>query len=111
MKTLKFRLSLAQMILQGKKSTTWRLFDDKDLSVGDEVSFLVFETKQEFAKARIIEVNQTTFSALSSQDREGHESFASEEEMFKQYTIYYKKPVTKETPLKIIKFKILSQSL
>jgi len=31
MKTLKFREKLSKLILSGKKTTTWRLFDDKDL--------------------------------------------------------------------------------
>lgn len=55
MKTLKLRESLSKLILQGKKNTTWRLFDDKNLSKGDVVSFLVWETKKEFAKARLLQ--------------------------------------------------------
>jgi len=38
MKTVKFRPDLAQLIMDGKKTTTWRLFDDKDLQAGDVVN-------------------------------------------------------------------------
>jgi len=34
MKTVKFSPELAQLIMEGKKATTWRLFDDKDLRAG-----------------------------------------------------------------------------
>jgi hypothetical protein len=37
MKTLKFDHNLAQLILKGEKTTTWRLYDDKDLSVDDVI--------------------------------------------------------------------------
>jgi hypothetical protein len=39
-KTLKFREELCKLIMEGKKDSTWRLFDDKDLSVGDEVDLV-----------------------------------------------------------------------
>ena len=35
MKTLKFNHSDAKKIEAGQKNTTWRLYDDKDLSVDD----------------------------------------------------------------------------
>ena len=58
MKTLKFREILARQILSGEKNSTWRFFDEKNLSKGDEVSLLVWENKKEFAKARIFSVEE-----------------------------------------------------
>jgi ribonuclease HI len=39
-KTLKFNHDLAQLILKGEKTSTWRLYDDKDLSVDDSVKIV-----------------------------------------------------------------------
>jgi hypothetical protein len=44
MKTLKFTTELCEQILCGVKTATWRLFDDKDLPVGDELQFINKET-------------------------------------------------------------------
>ena len=44
MKTLKFKKVLSELILKGEKNTTWRLFDDKDLVAGDDITFLVKES-------------------------------------------------------------------
>jgi hypothetical protein len=58
MKTLKFRHQLVEEILTGRKTVTWRLFDDKDLKVGDKIELLYWETKEKFADAEIIEVRE-----------------------------------------------------
>jgi len=107
LKTLKFREVLSKLILQNKKNTTWRLFDDKNLTAGDIVSFLVWETKEEFAKARLIEVRETTLGELTEEDWEGHEKFSSEEEMYNTYSVYYKRKVDKDSPVKVIKFELI----
>jgi len=75
MKTLKFREKLSKLILSGEKTTTWRLFDDKDLSKGDIISFLIWETGEEFAKAKLIQVKEKNFGELAEKDFEGHEKF------------------------------------
>ena len=40
MKTLKFNHTDAQKIIQGRASATWRLYDDKSLSVGDTLQLI-----------------------------------------------------------------------
>ncbi len=107
MKTLKFRESLSKLILQKVKNTTWRLFDDKNLHTGDVVSFLIWETKKEFAKAKLMEVKETTFEQLTDEDWNGHEKFSSDEDMYKTYSKYYNRQVKKDSPVKIIKFELL----
>ncbi|MBU1111769.1 MAG: ASCH domain-containing protein [archaeon] len=91
MKNLKFHPSLIEKILSGHKVTTWRLFDDKDLTKGDNLIFLNSDTKEEFAKARIVSVKETTFENLTDKDWEGHEKFSSDEEMYRAYQDYYQK--------------------
>lgn len=107
MKTLKFREKLSKLILSGEKTTTWRLFDDKDLQVGDEVIFLVKETLEEFARAKLLEVTETTFENLTADDFDGHEKYSSSEEMYQTYSEFYQRTVDAKTPVKIIKFELL----
>lgn len=104
MKTLKFRKALSELILAGEKNTTWRLFDDKDLSVGDIISFLVWETLEEFARVKITSVKESTFGKLTDEDWDGHEKFSSNGEMYKTYSEYYGRQVSSDSPVKIIKF-------
>ena len=106
MKTIKFRKVLADRILKGRKNTTWRLFDDKDLSKGDEVELVEWELNKKFANAKLTEVKEKKFKNLTKKDKEEHEKFSSDEEMYQTYTEYYRTEVTPETKLKIIKFKL-----
>ena len=107
MKTLKFREKLSKLILNGEKIATWRLFDNKNLRTGDNVSFLVWENKKEFAKAKLIEVKEKKLSKLTKDDWKGHEKFSSKEEMYKTYSLYYEKPVNKDSLVKMIHFKLI----
>jgi hypothetical protein len=104
MKVIRFREHLSKHILDNKKNTTWRLFDDKDLSVGDDVSFVVYETGQEFARAKLTNVRETTFGQLTPDDWQGHDKYSSEIEMYKIFSHYYNRPVNKNSPVKVIKF-------
>jgi hypothetical protein len=106
-KTIKFRPHLAELVLKGKKNITWRLFDDKDLRTGDVVDFINWETSEKFAEAELNKVREKTLGTLADEDWEGHERFASEEEMYKTYKIYYGEKVDENSPVKIIKFKLI----
>lgn len=107
MKRIKFYQNLVPIILNGEKTTTWRLFDDKDITTGDIFSFIITQTGEEFAKAKIIDVKETSFKELDEEDWEGHEKFSSKEEMFKKYSQYYNREVDENSLLKIVKFKLV----
>lgn len=109
MKTLKFRKQLSELILKNEKTTTWRIFDDKDIKVGDIMQFLVWETKEVFTNAKITEVVEKTFKELDEQDLDGHEKFESKEEMYSTYSTYYNKKVDENTIVKIIKFELIKE--
>ncbi|NOY35708.1 MAG: ASCH domain-containing protein, partial [bacterium] len=47
-KSLKFKEHLVPLVLSGEKISTWRLFDDKDLRVGDKVDLINSDTKEVF---------------------------------------------------------------
>lgn len=104
MKSLKFRSHLVPLVLSGEKYVTWRLFDDKNLKVGDDIQLLEFVTNRHFADAEIIKVIEKPLGELQPEDRDGHEGFASDAEMYETYSHYYKTAVTPEALVKIIWF-------
>ena len=106
MKQLRFAEPLPKLVLGGQKDTTWRINDDKEISVGDQLS-LCYNDRREFAKAEVLWVKETTFENLSNEDKEGHEKFSSDEEMLQTYSGYYNMKVEPKTKIKIIKFKLL----
>ncbi len=106
MKQLKFSEPLPKLILRKEKDTTWRINDSKNLTVSDKLSLCSVDGK-EFAQAEILWVKETLFAHLTYEDIEGHESFTSDEEMFATYKGYYKMEVTSQTPLKVVKFRLL----
>jgi len=106
MKPLKFAEPLPQKVLSGDKDTTWRIEDEKEITVSDKISLQ--NTKgEEFGKAKVLWTKNTTFERLSEEDRQGHETFESEEEMLETYSKYYNMKVDSETQLKIIKFELI----
>src|ERR1035437_9490637 len=100
-KEIKFRENLAELILAGKKDLTWRLFDDKDLSVDDQVDLINWNTKTKFGEAVLTTVWEKKMSELEDSDFDGHERFNNEEEMYKTYRIYYGDKVGPDTRVKI----------
>ena len=108
-KTLKFRPELAALVLEGKKTSTWRLFDDKDLSLGDVVDFLNKETLEKFMSAKLIEVFEKPLGSLSDDEKFGHEKYSTDEEMFKTLEGYYQKPVDGQTIVKVVRFEKISE--
>lgn len=104
MKIVKFRDYLVPLVLSGEKTSTWRLFDDKDLSKGDEIELREFEKTESFATAKIVKVIEKPFKALREEDMLGHEKFKSDKEMYDKYEYYYNQKVGPETIVKIIWF-------
>lgn len=110
MKSLKFDHDLAQMILAGKKSATWRLFDDKDLSVDDKIEIIdkvnetLPKTWQVIGYGKVTEVVEKKLGDITATDMKGHEGFASQTEMLETYRGYYGNRVTLDTVVKIVYF-------
>lgn len=98
------------MIVSGEKTSTWRLFDDKDLQVGDNLTFTVTETGEVFGTAKIESVKFRTLGTLKEEDWIGHERFNSEKEMYDAYKEFYGDKVNADSELKIITFKFIPKS-
>lgn len=107
MSTLKFAPHLVTQILSGQKTSTQRLFDDKNLKEGDELIFVNSETGEQFAKAKIEKVVVKTLGTLTEEDWVGQDKFSSEEEMYKVYKGYYGDKVDENTEVKIITYILL----
>ena len=104
MKTLKFKTHLVEKILSGEKTSTWRLFDDKDLKVGDVLTFINKDTMKEFGTAKITSLKIKTLGAFTEEDWVGHERFESEEAMYESYRKYYGDKVNDKSEVKILTF-------
>ena len=107
MKKIKFQNSLVALVLSGEKTSTWRLFDEKNLSVGDTINLVEFGKSDVFAQAIITGVVQKKFKELTKTDKTGHETFFNDQEMYETYSRYYKTNVGPNTSLKIIWFELL----
>ena len=104
---MKFRRHLSEEIIKGRKTVTWRLFDDKDLKAGDALELIVWESGDKFADAEITEVREKKLGEIQEQDFEGHEKFESKEEMLETYRKYYGDKVDWNTIVKTIKFNLI----
>ena len=104
MKTLKFTPQLCALIIAGEKTSTWRLFDDKDLQQGDELVFINKVTGESFGTAIIDTCIVKTLGTLDDADWTGHERFESEEAMYAAYRTYYGDRVTPDTEVKLLSF-------
>lgn len=103
------------MVRRGTKTVTWRLYDDKDITVNDKVELIDKVVASDpatwihFAVARIDTVIEKRLGEITGADLNGHESFASREEMLKMYQTYYGPQVSYETPVKMIHFSLLKE--
>lgn len=98
------------MVRAGDKTATWRLYDDKDLRVNDQVTLIDKvdpkdpDTWKTVGTARIDMVVEKRLGDISKGDFKGHELFASRADMLETYRGYYGSRVTFETPVKMIHF-------
>ncbi len=106
MKTLKFKGFKAERILEGTKTSTLRLFDDKGLVVGDELELINSETGEVFARAIITEIIEKKLGEITEADLEGHEKWADKEDMMQSLRKYYTN-IDGDTVGKIVRFKLL----
>ncbi|MGB4833399.1 MAG: ASCH domain-containing protein [Candidatus Moraniibacteriota bacterium] len=110
MKTLKFTANLVPLVLSGEKTVTWRMFDDKELSVGDMLELLDWGSGEKFSEAKITKVREKKLGEIEDEDFEGHERFENKEEMLETYRKYYGERVDWDTMVKMINFKLFEDT-
>lgn len=111
MKTLKFTPELCDQIVGKLKTSTWRLFYDKALAVGDALTFVNKATLHSFGTGEITHLYSKTLGSLEESDWIGHERFASDQIMYDTYRRYYGDTVRPETEVKIIHFTFTANEL
>ncbi len=110
MKTLKFNHELAQQVASGQKTVTWRVNDEKNLSVDDEVWIVDKverknpETWQAIGTARINQILAKHLGEMKGDELGGHEEYSSKEAMIKTFQEYYGQDINENTPVKVIHF-------
>src|SRR6185437_7226479 len=110
MKKLKLDHVSAQRVLSGAKRATWRLFDDKDLSVNDQVLLidkvdpLRPDSWQAIGVAAIDHITERRLGDITETDIDGSEPFTTPAEMLAAYREYYGANITWQTPVKLIHF-------
>ena len=105
-KKIHFETKLIPLILSGQKTATWRIDDDKDLKEGDFLELLESGTEKFIGKAKILKIIEKPFKDLTPEDKIGHKTYQSEEEMFKTFTSYYEIDMNKNSTVKIAKYKL-----
>lgn len=103
-KILKFVPELARLILQGTKTRTFRLFDDKKLESGDELTLAIRYKDQilPFAEALITDVYRKRLEEINEKDFVGHEQI--DDDLVAYYRHFYGSAVTVESEVKIVTF-------
>ncbi len=110
MKKIKLDHELAQAVLAGEKTTTWRLYDDKDLTVNDLVVLIDKadpeqpQTWRVIGSGRINKVVEKRVGDITPHDYEGHDPYDSREAMLADLRKHYGDRVTWDTPVKMIHF-------
>lgn len=106
MKTLKFEPHLVQLLLNGTKTVTWRLFDDKNLQIGDHLGLVNAETGEKFGEAEIIKSQEKQIKDLTNEDLKGN-NYRDQIHVIELNQKYYGNTVDDKTVVKIIEFKLL----
>jgi ribonuclease HI len=110
MKSLKLDHALAAKVLDGSKTSTWRINDDKDLHVNDVIQLIDKVEPNDPASwqviglASITAITEKKMADITQADLEKGELLAPLDERLKVYRGYYGPQVGADTPVKIIKF-------
>lgn len=96
--------------MAGAIHSTWRLYDDKDLSVNDAVVLIDKveperpQTWRVIGRGRINKVIEKRMGDITEEDYEGHDPHESPEARLQAYKGYYGEQVTWDTPVKMVYF-------
>ncbi len=110
MKALKLDHQLAELVRTGKKTATWRIYDDKDISVNDRIELIDKVdphnpgTWTSVGVAKVTLVVEKQLGAITAEDSDGHEAYQTPAKMLDDFRKYYGPQVTLETPVKMIHF-------
>lgn len=108
-KTLKLDHRLAKQVRSGVKTSTWRIYDDKQIAVNDELEFIDKvdpgnpSTWVEAGGARVDQIVEKRLGDVTDAELKEH-GMASREDMLSYFQKHYGPEVSYETPVKMIHF-------
>lgn len=105
-KTIKFKEYLVSPILEGKKVSTWRLFDDKKLEVNNLIHLQNSDSGKDFALAVITSIDEKTFDQIKLEEYDGIENFKNKDEMINHFKKFYGEGVNRNTIIKVVNFSL-----
>jgi ribonuclease HI/uncharacterized protein YqfB (UPF0267 family) len=110
MNKLKFSSELVPQIVDEKYTTTWRLFDDKNISIGDIVELVNSQTNEVFAKAEVVSITQKYLKDINDYDMKNHKKYDSLDSIISDFKRFYGDAVNAELIVKMYDFKILNSN-
>ncbi len=110
MKTLKFDESQIDKILNQEIISTWRLADEKNIQVNDEIQFISSENGNKFAEVIVDEVTTKRINDITADDMVGHEQYDSISDILSSFQKYYGSLINDESLVKIIYFHLIDKS-
>ena len=109
MKTLKLDHEIAEQIRQKRRTSTWRMYDDKNVSVNDDIELIdkVDPTDPQswvsLGTVRVDSIAEKRLSDITAADYQDDEQpFASSEEMLLYFQKHYGPQITLDSAVKII---------
>jgi ribonuclease HI len=110
MKKLKFDHGLAEQVLGGERHSTWRMYDDKDLTVNDQVVIVDKVTTDKPQTWRVIGIGRINriiekrLGDITDSDYDPAETPEPAEQRLRTFRATYGDSVTWDTPVKIVSF-------
>jgi len=115
MKLLKVSHKIARLIASGQKNSTWRINDEKNVSVDDEIGIIdkvdpdAPDTWTIIGSGRVSQVLQKRLGDIEHGDLGAGEDFVSKADMLKTFRNYYGRDINQHTTVKIITFDFTQQ--
>jgi ribonuclease HI len=116
MKTLKLDHLYAKQVIEGSKTSTWRIDDDKDIKVNDEINLIdkvnpkIPSSWHSIGIARVDVITEKRLGSISDSELAIDDSFKSKDSMLKYFKGRYGTQVTFDTPVKMVMFTLLSHA-
>lgn len=114
MEKIHFADKLIEPILSGQKTSTWKINEEvhfrrsnTDNVKKDDLISLCNNEGEEFAQGKILDIKEMMFEELTDEDKKEHEKFSSDEEMYREYSNYYKIKIGPKSKMKIIRFNLI----
>lgn len=110
MKTLKLNHAAAKQVLEGRRTSTWRMNDDKNLSVNDDIELvdkvnsLRPDTWRAIGVAHVDRIIEKRLGDINDEDFIGAGPAATTESLVDNFKVYYGDSVDLDSPIKMVHF-------